>query len=109
MPVTLEIAETGVPTNVSSGTTQTFTFTVTNIGSQASSEGTITFSNSDGSIILASPAAQDLPALAPGASATLSWQAQVITSPDPTGGSVYQLDAVAGTVTASLSDSIEVG
>ncbi len=109
VPVALDIAETSVPTNVSAGSMQTFTFTVTNVGSQLSSDGTITFSNADGSIILATPAAMVLPALRTGASAVITWQAQVVAPPDARFGSAYQVDAVAGDLTTSLSDSVQVG
>jgi CARDB len=83
VPATLEIQETTVPTEMTIGTTQSFVFKVVNIGSQASAAGTISFTNDDGSLVAQGPTTQDLPALDPGASTTITWQVQAATSTNP--------------------------
>jgi hypothetical protein len=109
VPVTLAIDETSVPTTAAAGTTQTFTFTVTNVGDVASSAGTITFTNGDGSLEPVAPTLQTLAALAPGASATYTWQVQVNSPTSANSGAVFEVDAVAGDATASVTDSVTVG
>jgi hypothetical protein len=108
LPASLNIVETAVPSQATAGSSQTFTFTVTNIGSQPTSPGTISFINSDGSMILSSQAQQDLPALAAGASASFTWTADILTPPNPDFGSAYQVQAVAGDVEASVTDQINI-
>jgi len=99
-----------VPTQLAAGTTQAFTITVTNTGGQPSTAGTISFNNSDGSLLVQGPVQQALGALAPGASATFTWQVEAMTPPNPDFGSVFQVLTTAGDgQTFGFSDQVAIG
>ncbi len=108
IPVTLQIDQSAVPINVPVNSTQTLTFTVTNLGSQAAAAGSVYFNNSDGSLVLQSPTQQSLPALAPGASTTVSWQVDVLPQQNGSTSAVYQVQAVSGQTIGAVTDQITV-
>lgn len=108
VPLTLVIAESDVPVDMTAGTTAPFTFTVTNISGQSSEAGTIAFSNSNASLLVQGAAQQTLPALGPGESATITWQVQAVTPSDPSLGSTFEVQANAGGIASSLSDQVIV-
>lgn len=109
IPATLAIDQTSVPLQAGVGTMQSLVFTITNVGGQSSAAGTVTFSNSDGSLVLQGPAQQALAALAPGGSASFTWQVQTQTPSSANTGSVFQIDASAGSQTAELTGNILLG
>lgn len=108
IPVTLSVSPADVPTTMTAGTSQTFTFIITNVGSSPSAEGKITYINTDGSLVVQSAAELSLPPLAAGASTTLTWQVQAVAPASPDLGSVFQLNAVAGDVLANFNEHVSV-
>ncbi len=109
VPATLSIAETSVPSNPTAGSTQTFTFTVTNIGLEATSTGTLSFTNDDGGLTVQGDAQQPLPALVPGASATISFSVAVSTPSNGDTSPSFQIVAQAGSQSAELDDNVTLG
>jgi CARDB len=109
IPAALVIDQTSVPSQMTTGTTQSFTFTVTNIGSTASDAGTITFANNDNSLNVQGGATQTLPSIAAGASAIFTWQVQAGTPANAGYGSVFSVSTTAGTLQDQLSDEVMVG
>lgn len=108
IPPTFQIDATTVPTQMNHGDVQTFTFTVTNVGSLPTAAGSVQLSNGDGSLIVQTAAQQVLPPLDPGASTTFTWQVQAVTPTQANLGSVYQVTAIGGNTSASISDGIDI-
>ena len=108
-PAALTIDETSVPPSAAVGTAQTFTVTITNDGAAGTDAGTVTFANDDGALVVQGPAQQPLAALDPGASATVTYQVDVIAPSNGDTSAAYQLTAAAGAASAEVTDSVTLG
>jgi hypothetical protein len=109
VPASLVIDETSVPATAAAGSTQTFTVTVTNIGTETSAAGTVTFTNDDGGLVVQGPAEQPLAALDPDESATITYTVDVTPPADGDASLAYQIAVAAGGQTAALSDAVTLG
>ncbi len=108
IPATLALDASETPLSAASGSTITVSVTVTNIGNQPSGPGTIRFSNSNGSLVLASPAQLNIAPLGAGASAIYTWQVQVNAPANPNFGVVYQIQTDTGGPNTSISNDLAV-